>query len=86
MFNDKNWKGPYHILEYFNVNLNSKTIDKYLNIGLVIVFLILSVKFYNKLKKNNFTLKLSDFKITNNKIFLSLLLWWLIQIVIFILI
>ena len=86
LFNDKNWKGPYHILEYFNFNLNSKTIDTYLNIGMVIVFLIFSVKFYNKLKKNNFTLNISDFKITNNKIFLLLLLWWIIQIITFIII
>ena len=86
LFNDKNWKGPYHILEYFDLNLNSKTIHIYLNLGLTIIFFIYSIKFYNLLKKNNFTLKLSDFKITNNKIFLLLLLWWLIQIIIFILI
>jgi len=56
LFANKKWAGPYHILEYFGIELNTETINKYLYLGITIILLIYLIKLYKSLKENNFDL------------------------------
>ena len=93
LFENKKWAGPYHLLENLGMELNTKTINKFLYFGVAVIFTMCLIKLYRSLKQNNFDLdkikkdflKNSQNNIfyLNKKIFSTVIIWWSIQAVIF---
>lgn len=103
LFENKKWTGPYHFLENLGIELNTKTINKFLYVGVTIILMIYLIKLYKFLKQNKFDLDeiKKNFLIPfskkykknislqnnifylNDKIFWTLIIWWSIQVSIF---
>ena len=86
LFNNKKWYGPYHILENFGIELNTKTITKYLYILITVIAAIYVIKLIqywfdtpdNSTPANIFFIK--------NKLLWALILGWVLQFTAFLII
>ena len=84
LFNNKKWSGPYHILENFDIELNTKNMQKLYYILSMSLLLIYVIKFiYYWFEPTN---KLTDLFFIKNKIFYTLIVGWVLQIICFVLI
>jgi|AACY02.1.fsa_nt_gi hypothetical protein len=86
LFNDKKWSGPYHILENFDIELNTETMNKYLYVGLTIITAIYIIKYiqYRFKSTNNHNKFPPELFFIKNKLFWALIIGWLIQFSVFI--
>lgn len=83
LFNNKKWSGPYHILENFNIELNTKNMMKVYYILSICLLLIYVIKFihYWHVPTN-----ITDLFFIKNKIFWALIIGWVLQIICFVLV
>tara|TARA_B110000211_G_scaffold221000_1_gene268187 strand:+ start:554 stop:820 length:267 start_codon:yes stop_codon:yes gene_type:complete len=84
LFNNKKWSGPYHILENFDTELNTKNMMKVYYILSVSLLLMYVIKFINYwIEPTN---SITDLFFIKNKIFYTLIVGWVLQVIGFVLI
>ena len=84
LFNNKKWSGPYHILENFDTELNTKNMMKVYYILSLSLLLMYVIKFINYwIEPTN---SITDLFFIKNKIFYTLIVGWVLQVIGFVLI